>query len=391
MGELIITKTTGGLGRRTDSGDAISGFLANGVAVAGGVQLSTVYRCKSIDDVIALQIDADYDSDNSVLVYEHLFETFRVNPNADIYLMLLPQATSYEDMLDLTIAGNAKKLLLEADGDIKQLAVAYNPSLAVTDFTDTAAAIAKAQALAADEYTKHRPVEILLEGKGWDFDNPTDLTALNAENVSVMVGQSNSVASGDATYAAVGTLLGAVTRAAVNENIGWVREFNVLGGDLQVGAISGTKLSDISDGALATQSDNGAIHFRTHAGRAGLYFNDSFTCTLLTSDYCYIENNRTIHKAVRLIRQALLPRVNSPVLVDGDTGQLPPSVTKSIETDGRKALEAMIAEAEVSSIDIFVDPAQNILSTSELKVAFEVVPTGTARTIRATIGFKNPF
>ena len=45
----------------------------------------------------------------------------------------------------------------------------------------------------------------------------------------------------------------------------------------------------------------------------------------------------------------------------------------------------------VDSIDVYVDPEQNILATSKLDVKFTIVPTGTARQIEATIGFSNPF
>ena len=391
MNDVVIEKLNGGLGRNNASGDMISGLLANGVAVVGGVQLNTVYRLKSVADALALLIDEDYDTDNSVVLFEHINEAFRVNTDCDLYLLVVAQTVTYAELLDKTEAGNAKKLLIEAGGDIKQLAVAFNPAVAVTDFTDTVAAITKAQELAAEEYTLHRPVQILLEGKGYAIADDTDFRALNAKNVSVMLGQAASIAAVDATYAAVGTLLGAVSRAAVNVNIGWVENFNVLGGSLTVPAVADTLLTAVSDGDKETLNDNGAIFFTTHIGRAGIYFNDSHTATAITSDYAYIENNRTIDKAVRLIRSALLPSLNSPVLLDEETGQLSPAVTKSFEAKGRKALEEMLNSDEVSSIDVYVDPEQNILSTSELKIKFTITPTGTARKISVTIGFNNPF
>ena len=122
-----------------------------------------------------------------------------------------------------------------------------------------------------------------------------------------------------------------------------------------------------------------------------MYFNDSHTCTIQTSDFTFIEANRTIHKATRIARTALLPKVNAPVLVDPDTGTLPPSTVKGYETLCKAALERMISNEEVSEIDVFVDPNQDILADSILKVRIEIVPMGTARRIEVNIGFKNPF
>lgn len=393
LSDVTIIKRTGGLGRRSPGGDMISGLLANGVDVSGGVQIGTPYRLASIQDALALLIDEAYDTTNNVLVYEHIKEFFRINSNGDLWLMLLPKAENFKDMVDPAKEANALKLLQAAGGAIRQLGVAYNPAVTVADDTALVAAIAKAQELAVYAYSVHMPVEIILEGKGYDLEDAVDFRSLNAEGVTVMVGQSLSVANtgGNETYAAVGTLLGAVSKAAVNENVGWVQEFNVMGGSLQAAAISGVAYQNIGQGKLNTLNDEGAVFFRTHIGRPGYYFNDSHTCTDLLSDYAYIEMNRTIHKAVRLVREALLPRVNSPVLIDAENGTLSPEVIKSIENDGNRALEAMLSNQEVSAMDVYVDPAQNILATSELQVSFSLVPTGTARQINVTIGFENPF
>lgn len=395
LNDVTITKLSGGLGRRLPNQDMISGLIANGVAVAGGVQLDTVYELKSVKDAEDLMLDDAYDADNGVLVYEHIREFFRINPSGTLYLLLRAQTVAFSDFFNPSSQStNARLLLIAANGDIRQLAAAYNPDVAVADTAALEAAITDAQAFAEWVYDLHMPCEIFLEGKGYDKDEPLDFHAEEAENVTVVVGQNMSVVNGngDATYAAVGTWLGAVSRGAVNENPGWVAQFDMYQkGVFESAGISGTPVSEIASNVLDNLNDDGAVFFRYHTGRPGIYWNDSFTCTVLTSDFAYVENNRTIHKAVRLIRQALLPRINSPILIDQESGQLSPEVIKSIETDGRKALETMLSNNEVSGIDIFIDPAQNILSTSKLEVQFSIVPTGTARTIEATIGFDNPF
>ncbi|NSW46202.1 MAG: DUF2586 domain-containing protein [Bacteroidales bacterium] len=394
LNDINITKLSGGLGRREPNNDMVSALVANGVAVSGGVQLNTVYRLNSLNDAIALKIDASYDSTNNILLYEHIKEYFRINPSGELWLLVPAQSVSYADMVDKTNVNGAKKVLNEAEGKIRLLAVAYNPSIPVSDFSDTQAAITKAQELAVDEYNNHRPIEVLLEGKGFSLTNQTNLRNLNAPNVAVMVGQNLAIANAHTnfnSYAAIGTLLGAVSKASVNECVAWVEKFNVLGDNLTVPAIAKTKFSDIAAGVVNTTNDNGYIFFRTHTGKAGIYFNDSFTCTSLTDDYAYIENNRTVHKAVRNIRTVLLPRLAMPVNINPNDGTISPEIIKQFENDGKRALEQMISDGEISSMDILIDPFQNILATSELKVQFSIVPTGTARKINVTIGFNNLF
>ena len=47
-------------------------------------------------------------------------------------------------------------------------------------------------------------------------------------------------------------------------------------------------------------------------GYEGTFWNDSYTCILQNSDYAYIENNRTIDKAVRNLYVTYLPDLNGP-------------------------------------------------------------------------------
>ena len=83
--------------------------------------------------------------------------------------------------------------------------------------------------------------------------------------------------------------------------------------------------------------------------------------------------------------------LTTPVLVDPDSGKLAPSVVKGFETICRSAVERMISNEEVSEIDVYVNPNQDILANSELEIEMSIVPMGTARRIIVNLGFKNPF
>lgn len=377
LNDVVITKLSGGLGRRNPEQDMVSGLLFDGVATTK-LALNKIERLASLEDAEALGITADYDV-NGQSAYYQIQQFFRMNPSGDLYIMVTT-ATSYEE-----IAGKAMDMQEKANGNIRQMAIIYSGA---TTFAQTQAAVLKAQTEADLAYKDYMPFEIILEGKGFTVDAPS-LEGSDAENVSVVIAMDVEKARTYKNTAAVGLALGAISKAKVSENIAWIEKFNLTGeGFSKAGFVGGEEIKTL--GTLGDLNEKRFIFARTHTGLPGVYFNDSATCTTGTSDFAYVENNRTINKATRLLRTALLPKLASPVLVDID-GKLPQSVSKSFEGLCRSALEGMVANQEVSAFDVYVDPKQNILATSELKVKAEITPIGTARKIMVDLGFKNPF
>lgn len=377
LNDVVITKLSGGLGRRNPEQDMVSGLLFDGVATTK-LALNKIERLASLEDAEALGITADYDVNGQSAFYQ-IQQFFRMNPSGDLYIMVTT-GTSYEE-----IAGKAMDMQEKANGNIRQMAIIYSGA---TTFAQTQAAVLKAQTEADLAYKDYMPFEIILEGKGFTVDAPS-LDGSNAENVSVVVAMDVEKARTYKNTAAVGLALGAISKAKVSENIAWIEKFNLTGeGFAKAGFVGGEEIKTL--GTLGDLNEKRFIFARTHTGLPGVYFNDSATCTTGTSDFAYVENNRTINKATRLLRTALLPKLASPVLVDID-GKLPQSVSKSFEGLCRSALEGMVANQEVSAFDVYVDPKQNILATSELKVKAEITPIGTARKIMVDLGFKNPF
>lgn len=378
LNDVVINKLSGGLGRRNPEQDMVSGLLFDGEPT-DKFDLAKVERLASLEDAEALGITADYDVEGQSAYYQ-IQQFFRMNPSGDLYIMGTT-ATSYED-----VAAKAMDMQEKANGNIRQIAIIYSGA---TTFPQTQTAVAKAQQQAALAYTDYMPFEVILEGKGFNVADAISLAGLNAENVSVVVAMDVEKAEKYPNSAAVGLALGAISKAKVSENIAWIEKFNLTGeGFAKAGFVGGEEVKTL--GTLSDLNEKRYIFARTHTGLAGVYFNDSSTCTTGTSDFAYVENNRTINKATRLLRTALLPKLASPVLVDID-GKLPQSVSKSFEGLCRSALEAMVANQEVSDFDVYVDPKQNILATSELKVKAEITPIGTARKIMVDLGFKNPF
>ncbi len=380
LNDVVINKLSGGLGRRTPDQEMVSGLLYDTVSsvMTDAATLDKVQRLASLEDAEAIGITADYDTDKQSIYYQ-IQQFFRMNPSGDLYIMRTA-ATSYQD-----IVGKAMEMQEKADGNIRQMAIIYSGE---ATFADTQAAVLKAKTETELAFANYMPFEIILEGKGFTVD-ASSLEGLGAENVSVVVAMDVKKAVDYPNTAAVGLALGAISKAKVSENIAWIEKFNLTGeGFSKAGFVGGQEIKTL--GTLNGLNEKRFIFARTHTGLPGIYFNDSHTCTVGTSDFAYVENNRTINKATRLLRTALLPKLASPVLVDID-GKLPQSVSKSFEGLCRSALEGMVANQEVSDFDVYVDPKQNILATSELKVKAEITPIGTARKIMVDLGFKNPF
>ncbi|AYN05798.1 DUF2586 domain-containing protein [Flavobacterium sp. 140616W15] len=383
LNDVVINKLSGGLGRRNPEQDMVSGLLFDEPSsfpdeLKLKLESDTVKRLASLEDAEAIGITAAYDIEGQSAYYQ-IQQFFRMNPSGDLYIMKTA-ATSYED-----IAAKAMDMQEKANGNIRQLAIIYSGP---TTFTQTQAAVLAAQSQADLAYTDYMPFEVILEGKGFTVD-ATSLAGSDAENVSVVIAMDVEKANKYKNSAAVGLVLGAISKAKVSENIAWIEKFNLTGeGFSKAGFIGGKEIKTL--GTLNDLNEKRFIFAKTHTGLPGLYFNDSHTCTAGISDFAYVENNRTINKATRLLRTALLPKLASPVLVDID-GKLPQSVSKNFEGLCRSALEGMVANQEVSDFDVYVDPKQNILATSELKVKAEITPIGTARKIIVDLGFKNPF
>lgn len=408
---VTINKRNGALGRRNPNADGVCGLVTTGVAVvgAGKLVLNTVYPLRSQRDATAIGVDEAYDSTNKVLVYHHIDRFFKRNPDGTLYLLVAAQTNKLSDLADLS-KQFAKKILAQAQGLIKFIAISHNPATGASAPTllngldsDVFLAVANAQALYTEEFSAFRYASFLIEGRSFNGTAAAakDLRTLNAPNVSVTIAADASISNADTLYngyAAVGDVLGLISKAAVSQNIGeFTASFNLndtgRGLFTTAGLSSNQAISNYADADLNALNDKGYIFPTAIAGLDGFYLNDSHTASALANnDYAYIENNRTIEKAIFLVRQSLLPKVKSRVRVDPDTGNLQDEDRKALEATGKKALEGMEADGDLSGgIDCYVDPEQDVLSTSMINVEVSFIPVSIARQITVSIGFLNPF
>ncbi len=367
---LQINVRSGGLSRQATGEDHISAILFSGAAPAGfdGAKAVEVRSLREAESKGVVGTGA------LVLEHYHVSEFFRMAPGATLWVCF--------GLVD--VPGELRAL---TGGKLRQWA---------TTVIDTSTVQATYQGYVTAMADKACPTVCVLGIAG---ENATALAALPnldtlvAPQVAIVAcgsgtGKAEAVrASLGLTYVpAVGTTLGTIAAAPVHHSIGFVDRYNLSDGS----EFESVRFCDGNIDAIGAAADALGAKQYLVVGRyddyPGAYFDDDSTAKVETDDYSTIHANRVIQKAIRLVRRALLPQVNSPQLVDPDTGKLAATTVASMEGIASASLNPMAGDREVSGFAVSVDPEQDVNSTSLVDVEVEVTPVGVAKTLRVSIG-----
>lgn len=402
MNDIRFNRGVGGLGRPLAGKDHVSGFLGfvrNEDLPAGFSTTERIKKVFSFEEAIALGIVTDTGVVDITEMYYSIKTAFEANKAIELYI-------SFQE-LEVTGDGVNERLVLTTDltkiieiqrfaqGEIRQIGV-LNPNIAL----DTSQIISLQTACNTLE-AEHKPVSVIYAANVTDanfggLSNLPDLRALSCKNVSVTIGADGgglgwSIANNEGWFPSiVGLTIGVASLAKVNENIGWVGRFDVSSNpnnEFDVPAFAnGDLIRNTATGLIENLNTKGYIFLIKHIGTAGTYFNDAHTAITETSDYAYLENNRTIDKAVRNCRTYLLPSLNAPLYVNPD-GTLTEDTILSFRNNTARALEEMQRNGEISAFEVTINPTQNVLTTSRIAINVKIVPVGVARNIEVNIGF----
>ena len=318
------------------------------------------------------------------ILYYHVKEYFRIQPKGKLFI-------DVEATADAVIFSKVTTLQNFALGEIKQLGIYQKTSAFATG------QIATLQAILDALETNHKTISSVVYMP--DFSSVSDLATLSnlkllsGKNVSVCIGQDGDNEgfklwkATSKSIGCMGTQLGAISLAKVNESIAWVGKFNLAATELDVLAFAnGTAYTAVSDGSIVNTENFGYNFVKKYIGIVGSYFTRPNTCIAATSDYTYVYNNRTIDKAIRSLRTFLLPSLASPLVVNAD-GTLSEDTIGYFNSLCDRALEVMQREFELSAFSVTIDPSQDVLTDNELTIAVKLVPVGVADTITVNIGF----
>lgn len=391
---------------RRNAGYAISGLIISAIA-ATALSLDTPTTVYNMNDVKALGITAEYDTTNNINVHRHISEFYRnAGEGTELHLMLVAQTVS----LPIICETNAKTLLAFAKGKVKQLAIAINSEDVVIPLngmpTEVYNAIPKAQGLYEWADSLFMPCQIVLEcyqhtGSAASSANLRELEDLEADKVTLVNGQDFLYAStktGNAQkFADVGTVLGIMAKANVNQNIGNNEIFDITdavkGVWIEPGISSHKTNTELIED-LQTFENKGYVFGVAYTGMAGVRINNDHVCAPVIIDADNKVNEHTIalgrtsDKARRELRTVYLPKVKTDWLLDETTGKLRPATIVALEDIGDKVFADMKRNGEITFGKTTVDPSSDLIIEKNLVITYVMVPRGNIGEIKGTINFK---
>lgn len=398
---------------RTNNDRRVSGLIVSSPVVAE-LAFKKAVKLYGLYDAEQYGITAEFDEANNVNVYRHIREFYRMaGEGVELNFMIVAQAETLTSIVEDLAGDMAKLLLVEADFKTRQLAVAINPIVTEENPivyldglpTDVVNAIPKAQGLAMWAYEQFMPCQIFLEGYSLNAlaSVVPDLRAIEnveATKVTLVVGQDWQYAetkeANAQKFADVGTVLGVCASAAINQNIGDNEAFDLNDATKSawmVPGLSNHKRNVEVYQQLQTFEDKGYVFGLSYPGLAGVRINNDHVCAPIRIDSEGNMNEHTIaygrvmDDAVRQFRTAYLPKIKKTYPVNKE-GKLPAGIVTYLETIGDTIFTDMQNATEISSGKTKVDPNSDLLIDKELKVSFNLQPTGVLGYLNGTINLK---
>ncbi|MCM1042378.1 MAG: DUF2586 family protein [Bacteroides sp.] len=402
----------GGLGRVTATSDGVAGLLLTGAEVKTkavndkGVETETMlfelgkhYQLSSTKDLSALGITAE----NNPLV-DHEVRSFyaQAGDGAELHLMVVANGTKLTAMVNGT-ESSLGKLIESAAGRIKLVGVNRleeeneTPDLEKKIDGDAITAAEKAHQTAESYAGKIMPFRVFLPAPHWTGETGNELYSPSGSSynrVAMVLASEGAMkireskegedAAPDQYPAAIGMVLGRAAKAEPQQDLGRVK-FGSIASDGYF--TNGSKFLD-KQGVAGILNDAGYIFFLNYPSKNGCYLNGCPMACDAGDDYAVLNNGRIIDKAMRIAYDTYISEIMDNVQVGSD-GKLPSGVCSSFESMIENAV-ASLMDGQISSFKAYVDPSQNILSTSTLKVECSIVPLGVLKTIKVVLAFSNP-
>lgn len=230
-----------------------------------------------------------------------------------------------------------------------------------------------------------------------------NLATLNAPNVSALIDNDGSGLGRELFYAvgksitSLGACIGAIAESAISEDIGNpIDRFNISDGveyeEIMFG--DGTSFDAVSDGLKDNLNNNRYVFGSKIAYTPGTFYSDNHTAVSYTSDYAWMNDNRTIDRVTKNLFSVLVPVLKSRIKLKAD-GTLADTAIAHIQQLAGEPIKALIATGDLAgdpnSFDaskwVQIDANQRPNSTGKLVIAIKLVQNGIAHTLEIPIGY----
>ncbi len=403
--KVTIKIQDGGLGRTNAGSDGVA-ILLLPVLAASYTDITLLGAFYSFQD---FKQETNLVTPGTAFSVNHIaegqvFDFYQESGNgAKLYTLVYPVDGDNATTGEQAVLAAQPILENELNGEVKIAGVAYATDNAnyvngipTALFDGTSGVATATKTVASYLETAHMPLHFLVEAKEALLSSAAteNMRAIDNRYATPVFGRKTgyeAIGSFDYDaetkpnnyYSPVGAVLGRLAKIKVNRNPGAVKD----------GSLNSTYLEQgTQGGGIGGYLDKGYLVFRQFPGLPGWRIADSPTMTNVSSDFAYIELNRTINKVHRLAYITYVQELLSDVTVDQETGFIDETTIKHFEGLIEMVIETqMISKQELSGIKVYIDPKQNILATNILNINLKVIPTGVLREIIVNIGFENPF
>lgn len=384
---LVIKLENGALGQVSATADGVAGLILTGAAVPDKVALNKVLQLSSTRDLKTLGITAE----NNPLVYKEVVAFYeQAGDGSELYLVIVPEATTLTKMCSAEDGSPLKKLIDYAKGRIRLVGInRIAPAEYEADITqgidaDVVTAAAAAQNVADDYQAKIAPFRMLIPALGWGGTTENLFKPREASYNRVGVVLAADQIIGNTPSAAIGRILGRAAAIPVNYSIARVKSGTIAA----AGYMTDGRTPEECAGLHESLHDAGYIFYRTFVCKNGYYLNDDCMAAPLSDDYSGLALGRVIDKAIIIAYTTYISEIQDSIEVD-DSGNLPQALCTYFESNIQNAIAANM-QNEISDFNVRIDPKQNVLSTSTMNISCSITPKGVLKTINVTLGFTNP-
>ena len=384
---IKIQYLNGQLGTVGDSPDGLFALVCGATAVEETFTLDTAYSIRSLEDLKALGVTEE----NNPRLYKHAGDFYNESEEGTKLIVFpVDKEATFTELCDKD-SGVIKKLITSQNGALRGIFVTGEAREASETAQgldgDVFTALSKAQLLAEWATTQlFAPLFIVLEGRGYTGGRLKNLRGEAYNRVAVLIGDTEKGSEG----AAVGVMAGKLAMLPVHRNLARVKN----GALRPIEMYIGDKKVEESASLVADLYDSGYITPRKYVGKSGYFFTDDQLACLPTDDYAHLTARRTIDKAYRIAYNALLDMMLDELNVNED-GTLMRGIIMAWQQAVESAINrSMTAAGELSASEdgsgcvVYINPEQNVLSTSRIEVVVKVRPFGYARYVDVKLGFQ---